>query len=361
MRGCQLLLGLLFVISTLSSCTKVGPDNMLADRFDYTAAVADSWNEQVLLNIVRLRYSAWPVFVGIDQIVTAYTLEHTGSAKFIARRGISDVLTNDQAEAGWVGRYIERPTVIYKPLSGKKYVGAFLTPVQPASVFALMETGWPADHLGRIALRSVNEHYNANASHGLMFRTDVKFESFLKLLKELQSVDGIKINIEKKEKKSEKVRMYFFPERLTASLRADLQHLKVDLGLDLNLNVYEIVRSSLANDPGEIRIQGRSILQVLIALASGVEIPEKHRINKIAPGLAPIPEHDQSSFAPLMVVKSGSNKPADAFVSVKYQDMWFWIENTDHDSKRSLVYALALITLLDSDDSSGGSVVIPVN
>jgi hypothetical protein len=30
-------------------------------------------------------------------------------------------------------------------------------------------------------------------------------------------------------------------------------------------------------------------------------------------------------------------KPDDAFVTVQYQDMWFWDENTDHESKRSLV------------------------
>ena len=84
-------------------------------------------------------------------------------------------------------------------------------------------------------------------------------------------------------------------------------------------------------------------------------------VSHAAPPLQPIPEKDLTNFPPLMTIKSGSQKPADPFVAVQYQDMWFWIENTDHDSKRSLVYALALITLLDSDSKTGGSVVIPVN
>ncbi len=356
--------GLLLVLAFFSSCTKIGPEMMHTDRFDYTAAVADSWNEQVLLNIVRLRYSAWPVFVSIDQIVTSYTLEHTGSARVIGRRGISDVLTNDQLEAGWVGKFSERPTVIYKPLSGKQYVSAFLTPVQPASVLALMETGWPADHLGRIALRSVNEHYNTKADYGVMYRTDAEFAAFLALLKELQNADAVKISIVKrsdKEDGGEDVSMLIFPERLTPELRIELQKVKADLGLDVSRNTYKIVRNSLVNDPGEIRIQGRSILQVLVSLATGVEVPKEHFQAQIAPPLEPIPEKNQTGLPPLMIVKSGPQKPESAFVAVRYQDMWFWIDNRDHDSKRSLVYALALITLLDSDSKTGGSVVIPVN
>ncbi len=354
-----LLVFLFFVI--LNGCTRVGPDMLYTDRFDYTAAIADSWNEQVLLNIVRLRYSAWPVFVGIDQIVTAYTMEHTGSARFIGRRGIADILTNDQLEAGWVGKFSERPTVIYKPLSGIKFVSAFLTPVQPAAILSLMETGWPADHLGRIALRSVNEHYNTNAEYSVMYRTDVQFASFLTMLKALQSADAVKINIEKKKDRPETINMVLFPERLTSELQVKLQDLKAELGLDPKINSYRIVRNSLIYDPGEIRMQGRSILQVLLSLATGVEIPKAHIEANIAPPLEPIPEKELTGFPPLMVIKSGPKKPGNAFVTVRYQDMWFWIDNTDHHSKRSLVYALALITLLDSDSKTGGSVVIPVN
>lgn len=362
MKTSQLLILMSCVLILAPGCTRVGPDMMPVDRFDYTSAVADSWNEQVLMNIVRLRYSAWPVFVGVDQIVTAYTLEHSGAARIIGRRGISDVLTNDQVEAGWVGKYSERPTVIYKPLSGKKYVKAFLTPVQPASVLALLETGWPADHLGRIALRSVNEHYNTKPESGVMYRTDIEFANFLQLLKSLQSIDAVKFDIRQEEENTpEEVRMIIIPEKLSPALQEDLQAVKTSLGLDVNLNTFRVVRNSLVHKPDEIRIQGRSILQVLVSLATGVEIPKEHADRNIAPPLQPIPEKDQTNFPPLMTVMSGAMKPDNTFVAINFQDMWFWIDNTDHESKRSLVYALALITLLDSDSKTGGSVVIPVN
>ena len=53
---------------------RVGPQTVPRDRFDYGAAVKRSWQEQLLVNLVRLRYLDTPVFLDVDQIVAQYTL-----------------------------------------------------------------------------------------------------------------------------------------------------------------------------------------------------------------------------------------------------------------------------------------------
>ena len=57
---------LAIIVLFLSGCTHMGPKTVARDRFDYNTAISNSWKEQTLLNIVKIRYIDMPLFVDVS-------------------------------------------------------------------------------------------------------------------------------------------------------------------------------------------------------------------------------------------------------------------------------------------------------
>src|SRR6478735_1546176 len=73
-------LSLMLVLLAAVGCTSVGPITVPRDRVDYITAVAESWKEQTLLNIVRMRYGDAPTFVDVSSVISAYAFQGQVSA-----------------------------------------------------------------------------------------------------------------------------------------------------------------------------------------------------------------------------------------------------------------------------------------
>ena len=67
---CCLLL--IVLVPLLGACGTMGHRPIPPDRFDYNKAIATSWKEQMLLNMVRIRYREAPVFLDVASIREHY-------------------------------------------------------------------------------------------------------------------------------------------------------------------------------------------------------------------------------------------------------------------------------------------------
>ena len=117
---------LLLIVFGIVGCASIGPGTVTRDRFDYTAAVSESWKSQMLLNLVKLRYGDTPVFLDVGQIISAYTLESTLSAggTIFSTSGTVPGVPDSSVILGAQGRYTDRPTITYAPLVGERSTGS---------------------------------------------------------------------------------------------------------------------------------------------------------------------------------------------------------------------------------------------
>ena len=79
------------------SCTSYGPQTIERDRMGYGMSIRASIKEQLLTNIVGLRYMEAPVFVDVSSIINQYAL----SGQVDAGVGFNTSFSRQQYRADW--------------------------------------------------------------------------------------------------------------------------------------------------------------------------------------------------------------------------------------------------------------------
>ena len=115
---------LLPIVLLLGACASIGAGSVHRDRLGYSEALANSWKEQLLLNIVRLRYADTPMFLDVSSVISSYQLQGQvnvgGAYSSGLTAGVPDA-TGAGLTLGAGAMYTDRPTISYTPLVGEKW------------------------------------------------------------------------------------------------------------------------------------------------------------------------------------------------------------------------------------------------
>lgn len=338
-----LVVRLALVLLFAPGCFSLGPKTVRRDRFDYIQALRESWKEEMLLNIVGLRYTELPVFLQVTSVINQYRLEGTLGGSVSATT--DDVLEGEATLSN-------QPTITYVPLSGESFTRELLTPVAPSTVMSLLQSGWPAALVFRTAVRSIN---GIGAQMGA--EEDQRFLSIVARLQRIQQANGISMRVEKREEDHAVV--LFFPTESTGEVESDIRALQAELKLPEGAREFRLVYGQSPKDPGEIAILTRSALELLIELGSYANVPEgdvregRTRATRQAVTVPELPD-------PLIRIHSGSARPSEAFACVRFRGQWFWVEDRDIPSKRTLSFAM-LMMALSAGGVSGAAPVVTVS
>jgi hypothetical protein len=299
-----------------SACTAIGPPTVARDRSDYVNAMPETWKRQVLLNLVKIRYMDAPVFLDVASVINQYSLE----GEIALDTSWSDVVTGDSQTLGGTGRYVDHPTITYAPLSGAGFTQQLMTPIPVAAILSLLQSGYPADFVFRIGVQAINDVKNRFGGPLMQRTADPDFYDLLRALNTIQQPDGLGMRVKPKDGKSAIV-MFFRPAG--TELSQELAIVQRILRVSLVDGELDVVFGSMPQNDRELAIQTRSMLKILVELASHINVPSKDvdEGRVYATPATPAP-----GFPDLINIHSGTTRPTDAYAAVCYRSMWFYID-----------------------------------
>ncbi len=344
------------VMIFLSSCANIGPDMVARERFDYTAALSDSWKEQMLLNLVKLRYGDTPIFLDVASIISSYEL--SGSTSLGGEWKFNPAYESG-ASIGASGFFANRPTITYSPLSGEKFAKSLMTPVPTSAVFHLIQSGDSADLVFRVLVQSVNGVKNRYGSGSTPEFKDPRFYELTEKIKRIQDFGTLGLKVQKLN--GEETMMVVFGGATDEDTEAAITDVKKILGLAPQPKEFRVVYGLVPADDTEVAVLSRSVLQVLSHLASYIEVLESHVAEKRTYPTNKNEPVNGVSIPPLIRIHSSVDKPVDVFFAVPYHQYWFWIDDKDLSSKQIFSFMMFIFTLVEPGGKEGTPVVtVPV-
>ena len=401
----HITIAIVFVASGLQFGCTVGPRALRVTRAQYNAAIQETDEEQILLNLVRLRYRDTPFFLETGSISAQFKFDLNASAN---RENAVGALGDLHTYAGSVG-YEDRPTMTFSPLSGEDYVKRLMEPISTDTVGLLYYSGWSIDRIFRLLVHHMNGLENAASAAGPTPSEAPAFREFAQassLLRELQknadlvlvyeaTFSPISIPIPRAQltahdfveahaaglryreatdggdelqlvEKGIKPYLRIRAGALTSGSATELNEL---LGWDVPKDErgeakFELVSGmNVGGKDGRSRnslaIATRSVMGVMFYVSQAVTPPRSH----VEKGFVTSTTEKGQPFdwtevtQNLFEVHVSRSRPRESAVAVRYRGHWFFVRDDDADSKSTLMLIAQLLALQAGNQRSTAPVL----
>jgi hypothetical protein len=389
----------------VSGC--IGPKAVRYTRLRYNEVVRDTNDEQLLINIVRLRYADSPVFIDLPNITSQF--EMAGQGSYLGGYGNQ---TPGRASLGFGALSLrDTPTLSYHPREGREIAKSLLTPLS-SDLFIVVNAGANLEQLLLCAINDINDVPNAPGATTLLPvvpEDNALYLRGIRLLAALRARDATELafgTTEETEGASDPIAKGLIQGRDLLDAAKDgyvyrtqgagqVTLLKREKGLYLRVRdpyihspemeevarIFKLtpglrkyrIKSELAEEvdekPPQVRdtiySNLRSVLQVMTFLSKGVCVPEEHVQSGIVP-VTPGPDGLPYDWTRIMggnfVVHAQKRRPRAAEVAVPYRGYWFYIAQDDVKSRALLAILEVVFALQESDGRSVGPLLtLPVS
>lgn len=301
-------------LALLSGCTSFGSWVLSEERINYNAALQITNDEQLLLNLVRLRYLDSTAFVEVGSI-TAQSSFQSGIEG--GRQAAS--LGNAASFFGIMGslNYSTQPTMVYTPLQGEDFIRRLMSPLTLERLVLLYHSSWGIKRLFSLCVQEINEIENATRTpHPRPERVAEirKFARVVELLGDLDARDGIDLLSEPQaEGAAPRYVLHITADVLETPEAQELADL---LGLQPGQSYYRLAYplAELGKLPSQdtVYLEPRSVLGIMYFLSRRVDVPNQDReSSKVEGGVDQIVESlgNDKPYRSQFAIKSQSEHP----------------------------------------------------
>jgi len=404
------------LVLLLTGCSMSASSGQLADvRVGYNEAIARSNNEQLLLNVVRLRYLHAPQFFEVASVTTQSAITTSGSASVTGNLGnnINDGSIFTPFVTPMIGGDVsveDRPTVQYSPLQGEAFAQRMVTPIRPDTLLQLVEVGWRIDRLLTACVQRINDLPAPVIASGDDSFGGAGFREVAELLYELQIHQSLEVSVMGSGDERHLV-LGIVPPAGDAHLQDIAAEVRERLGL-ADRRVFTVVGSHVELEPAEVAapapspappaeeadateetedegeaepavaapaaapaaappeagsdrivLRGRSLLGALFYLSHGVEVPDGDATARSL-DYRNVDGDDVHVPQPLpgalLNIRVTQNIPVDSFVVTRYRGRFYSISDRDLRSKANLLLLGVLFSVLSSSNSGAPVLTIPL-
>ena len=320
------------VLFALSGCAMVGPKSISMGRADYNEAINKTEDEQMLLSIVKGRYGETFSLLAVSG-VAANVRFRTNAGVEVGFGPENNYLGNLTPFSGGLA-YEENPTITYTPVQGERYLRQLLSPIPLNMLVLIMRTETRSGNYLTLLTNRINDMGNPDFLDGPSGKPDHRFQRFVELSEELDQAGVLQLVEDPRKEVPFDILITNYAPAYSEKVRKYLTLLGLPMpkeeSQDIVLPVYFAVKGRELNG---IAISTRSTYDLIEILRAAIEIPQEHD----STGLA-ICYPTMGLAGKNLRIHASKDKPVQAAVAVKHRGYWFYIDDTDMQTK--LFYAL---------------------
>jgi hypothetical protein len=341
------------VVAAVSGCTWLGPDIVRTGRPAYNDAILATSDQQLLQNIVRMRFVDSIGFLAVSSVTANVSVTATGGVQL--GFGTESNYAGNLVPFTGTLRTEQNPTISYTPVAADHLLRQFAAEVPLELVILMVNSAHSHVKAWWALVRRVNNLRNPDFPDPPALAVDPGFKEVAEIAGALQHRGSLYWVRLSGAKSGHAVVLHSYASTSSREVARLLELLGIEKPARAGDDIVIPVQLSVGRPTrGAISIETRTLLDLMRLAAASIELPPDTH------GAASFPATGPAGRG--IRIHSSTEAPSRPRVAVQYRERWYYIDDDDDASKQwfNMLQALVAAQLPGGATGTAPVLTIPV-